>query len=77
MRTPTKRVAKCWRCETEQAIEQFKICGKNDKREFSCLTCRLERGWKAEELRRQRRFRGLDIDAIHRNPRWMKIKAAA
>jgi hypothetical protein len=67
----------CWHCFATLPIEQFKICGKNEKREFTCLPCRLDRGWKAEQLRRQRRFRGVDIDAIHRNPRWIKLKAAA
>jgi hypothetical protein len=67
----------CGYCKTTQHIEQFKVCGKGDMRERFCLTCRVDRGWKAREVRRHRMFRGVDIDAIHRNPRWIKVKEAA
>jgi hypothetical protein len=77
MRSPTPEQRTCPLCKVVKAIDQFKIAWKRGLREQGCLQCRLERGFKAQELRRARLFRGVDIDAVHRNPRWKKIKEAA
>lgn len=40
------------------------------------MDCRLERGWKAVDLRRQR-MKGVDIDRIHYKLGAVKTKKAA
>jgi hypothetical protein len=67
----------CIFCKKWKPDDAFKLAWSGGLRERGCLTCRLERGFKARDLRRARAHRGVDIDAVHRNPRWKKIKGAA
>lgn len=39
-----------------------------------CFGKRVSQGQKRGAKRPKPKFEGLDIDAIHRNPRWMKKK---
>jgi hypothetical protein len=55
----------CGYCRRDLPAEAFKVCGTNDLRERHCMECRLERGWKAQALRRARKMKGVDIDRIH------------